>query len=520
MRTVVYSRFSTEQQRDTSCDDQIRVARCRADREGWTVVAEYRDEAVSGSVPVDRRPGGARMLADALAGRFDVLLLEGLDRLSRDMVEQERIVRRLEHRNIRIIGVSDGYDSTASGRKIHRGMRGIINEVYLDDLRAKVHRGLSGQFDRGLFAGGMAYGYRTIETPQGRQIEIDPDEAKVVRWIFEQYADGVSPRRIAETLNRKGTPAPRLGSWARSALYGSPAKGTGILNNEMYAGRYLWNRSQWIKDPDTGVRKRMERPKHEWRIAERPELAIVSQELWQAVRDRRDRPNLARGRGKPPATLFGGWLRCAHCGGPVIAVNAFKYGCSAHHHRGTCPGMYIDRQQTETRLLAVLRDELLTPASVSAVLQELRQVQRVPDTAEATAKRMAALERQIANLTEAIAQEGLSKAIRDRLSLAEAERERLKPDTRPKTPPTSTTVLVSRYKRMMADLAGTLKRRPDQARAALRDLTDRIDLELEGEAVYAKFGIKADRVLLAVGGSSTNVVAGDRFVIYRRVRLK
>ena len=62
-----------------------------------------------------------------LAGRFQVMLLEGLDRLSRDQVEQETIIRRLEHRGIRILGCSDGYDSTASGRKLHRSMRGHVH---------------------------------------------------------------------------------------------------------------------------------------------------------------------------------------------------------------------------------------------------------------------------------------------------------------------------------------------------------------------------------------------------------
>ena len=78
------------------------------------VVAVHRDRAVSGASCVQGRPGGRALLTDALAGRFSVLLVESLDRLSRDQVEQETIVRRLEHRGIRIIGVSDSYD-TASG---------------------------------------------------------------------------------------------------------------------------------------------------------------------------------------------------------------------------------------------------------------------------------------------------------------------------------------------------------------------------------------------------------------------
>lgn len=74
--------------------------------------------------------------------------MEGLDRRPRNQVEQERTVRRLEHRGIRIIGVTDGYDSESAGRKIHRTMRWLINEIYLDDLRHKTHRGLARQLAR------------------------------------------------------------------------------------------------------------------------------------------------------------------------------------------------------------------------------------------------------------------------------------------------------------------------------------------------------------------------------------
>ena len=157
-RAAIYARFSTDKQRDTSVEDQFRVCRQRAESLGLAIVAHHKDDGVSGSTPVDGRAGGVLLLADAMAGRFEVLLLEGLDRLSRDSVEQERIVRRLEHRGIRIIGVSDGYDSdSGASRKIYRGMRGLINEIFLDDLRAKTHRGLAGQVERGFTRGAFIW---------------------------------------------------------------------------------------------------------------------------------------------------------------------------------------------------------------------------------------------------------------------------------------------------------------------------------------------------------------------------
>lgn len=115
--------------------------------------------------------------------------------------------------------------------------RGLVNELYLDDLREKTHRGLAGNFDRGMSAGGRSYGYRTEDTPHGRRLVIDPAEAEEVRGIFEAYADGHSVRVIAHRLNARGVPTARGGSWGVAALAGSSAKGTGLLRNPLYIGR-------------------------------------------------------------------------------------------------------------------------------------------------------------------------------------------------------------------------------------------------------------------------------------------
>jgi hypothetical protein len=78
-------------------------------------------------------------------------------------------------------------------------------------------------------------------------------------WIFTRYAEGWSCQRIAAELNKLCVRSPRETTWCVSVLYGSPAKGSGMLNNELYVGRYIWNRSQWVKEPDTGKRQRIDR---------------------------------------------------------------------------------------------------------------------------------------------------------------------------------------------------------------------------------------------------------------------
>ena len=94
--------------------------------------------------------------------------------------------------------------------------------------------------------------------------EIDSDQAKWIERIFEWYAGGRPPRWIAAELNRLGVKSTRGGTWAGSVIYGDMKKGTGLLNNELYVGRYVWNRSKWIKNPDTGRKIRIPRPESEW----------------------------------------------------------------------------------------------------------------------------------------------------------------------------------------------------------------------------------------------------------------
>lgn len=245
MRIAIYARFSTDKQSDASTADQRRLCESRLPT-GAKVVAFHTDEAVSGSTPVLRRPGGRALMADVLAKRVDLVVVESLDRISRDQVDLEATVRRIEHAGVRVVGVSDGYDSTAGGRKVLRTMRGLIGEMYLDDLREKTHRGLVGKASAGHAVTGPAYGYRIERGDGGSRYVVDPQQARIVREIFARYAAGASLRTIVFDLNARSVPSPRRSSWSVAALYGSPAKGTGILNNSAYVGRVVWNRSQWL----------------------------------------------------------------------------------------------------------------------------------------------------------------------------------------------------------------------------------------------------------------------------------
>lgn len=537
MKPAQYARYSTDNQRESSIADQFRLGIERCGREGWPAPIEYSDEGTSGSIPLMYRPGARRLLEDAAASRFDVLMLEGLDRLARDVVEQETIIRRLEHRGVRIIGLTDGYDTRTEGREMMRVVRGSFNQQQLREIARETHRGLSGQIGRGFHAGGISYGYRSevagldgAGEAIGHRLVVDPEAAKWVRWIFEEYASGASLRVVASELNRQRIPSPRGGTWAISALYGSPAKGSGVINNEIYLGRYIWNRSKWVKDPDTGRRQRIDRPRSEWMVRENPELRIIDDALWARARERMDRGALhggSRGKGARPKTLFGGLLRCGKCGGAVVAVSAYDYGCAAHKDRGpsVCSGVRAKRKVVDARLLSTVRDDLLAP---DALVELQRMVAGIMAdrhrTGESDGKaariRMDELDREISNLVDAVAVAGWSEAIRNRLQAAESERGRLQvatPTRKRQEGPIAG--IVARYKALLVNLQDALAGTTERARPALQEILGEIRLVPEGSELYAEIETRQEQLLMAAGGAILGSVAGGRFVTQNRVRI-
>jgi site-specific DNA recombinase len=460
MKAAIYARYSTDKQREASIEDQYRNCERHAEREGWTITKRYEDRGVSGSK--NDRPGYQQMLADAKAKAFDVVIVDDLSRLSRDDVETKQAIRRLKFWGLRVVGVSDGFDTGSKGYKIQAGVRGLMNEIYLDDLREKTHRGLTGQALKGNNCGGRAYGYKHVPIEDGTKRdqydrplviavrrEVDPAQAKWVKWMFERFADGHSPRWIAAELNKRKVPSPRSGKWLQSAIYGHARKGTGLLNQELYRGRYVWNRSEWVKHPDTGKRHRIERPEPEWIVQEMPELRIVPEKLWQRVKARQLEQHQAseairkalheRARFSPaPGYLFSSLLKCGVCGANYVIRNQRDYGCGSFANGGkhACGNkLRVSRDIVESRLLEAIKGKLLTPEaeqrfvrSASRRLTDRRSSREL----KAARQRLEEVEREIANIMTAIKAGILTPTTKAELEAAEAERERLRSQTNPR----------------------------------------------------------------------------------------
>ncbi|ADO43101.1 recombinase family protein [Ketogulonicigenium vulgare] len=378
MRVAIYARYSSDLQNAASIEDQIRLCRERATREGWQIVGSYEDAGLSGSNMI-LRPGIQRLLQDGRAHRFDIVLSEALDRLSRNQADIATIYQNLSFAGVDILTLADGRVN-----EMHIGLKGTMNALFLKDLAAKTHRGLRGRVEAGKSGGGNAYGYRVLrhltedgEIKRGDR-EINEDEAAVVRRIFTAYAEGMSPNRIADQFNREGVPGPRGGKWDKSTIHGNSKRGTGILNNEIYIGRLVWNRQQFVPDPVSGKRQARPNPESAWIITDVSELRIIEQDLWDQVKSRQegrkieqtDREAWER---RKPRFLLSGLVKCGGCGGGFSTIGKDRFGCSNSRNKGTsvCTNRTgISRQELEGRILTALSDRLMDPDLLKVFAEE------------------------------------------------------------------------------------------------------------------------------------------------------
>ncbi len=429
MRVAIYARYSSDLQDASSIADQVALANDYASTNSWQVVATFTDAAISGA-SLHNRPGLQELMRAAEAQRFEAVVTESLDRLSRDLADTAGLYKQLSYWRVRIVTLADGEVG-----KLHVGLKGIISSLYLDDLAQKTRRGQIGRVRLGRIPGGRCYGYDVErEGDEGGRRTINQSQADVVRRIFTEYAEGRSPLKIVQALNAEGIPGPRGGPWNVSALLGSSKRRNGLLNNSLYDGRITYNRQSFVKDPATGKRQARMNPPASWITKDVPELAIVSRDLWQAAQDRR----VALGRANPghhrrPRHLLSGLLICGCCGGPMIVRNrrgqVTYFGCSARINRGGCGNARsVTSVEIEGRVLTALRRHLLEPDVIAEAVEAYRtERQRLGREAtksrSSTERDLAEIVRKIARLVEEIENGNGSKSVSQRIAALEAERE-------------------------------------------------------------------------------------------------
>ncbi len=434
-RAAIYARFSTDLQNPRSAEDQVRVCREHADREGWDVCEVYSDLAISGTN--NNRPGLLAMLGAVDRREVDIVVAEALDRVARDQADTATIFQRLSFAECQLVTVSEGRIS-----ELHVGLLGTMNALFVKELGKKIRRGAIGSVNRGRVPGGICYGYEavpivhpdgTIEKGHRRIVD---GEAAIIRRIFDEFLAGDSPKAIAHRLNREGIPSPRGSEWRATAITGSRGRGNGILHNAIYDGRIVYNRVRMVKDPST--RKRISRVNDAAELVEMaaPDLRIVAADTFRRVQEHAERnAGVSFTAQRRPKHVLSGLVRCGECGGAYTVISKDRWGCIRHRDAGTCSNpRRISTDRLEARVFSGLKNKLLAPDVVSQVVKRYHEARAAKEAQQkdglhAAEAQVAKLEGEIGRLIDALASgdlppEHIAPAIaerKERLAIARAQ---------------------------------------------------------------------------------------------------
>lgn len=330
--------------------------------QGWEVYNIYSDDDYAGA---DRkRPGFNRLLEDAKARHFDIVLCKSQSRFTRELELVEKYLHGLFPLwGIRFVSVVDSADTSNKGNKKSRQINGLVNEWYLEDMSESIKSVLTNRRQNGFHIGSFAlYGYQKDPECKGHLI-IDEEAAKTVREVFTLYAQGYGKTAIARMLNDRGIPNPTEYKRLNGMRYCQPLNKnstlwkysavSSMLKNEIYIGNMVQGKYGSVSYK---TKQNRPRPKNEWYIVEGTHEPVIDKELW----DRVQRINAQRSKpfssGEPG--IFAGKSRCLYCGGAMRSSKSGgrRYLQCANRRISTdsCPGAFISVQKLENIVLEEL----------------------------------------------------------------------------------------------------------------------------------------------------------------------
>jgi len=369
-RVAIYCRLSEEDKnKQNSADDSISIQNQKAmlleyaANMGWELYDVYSDDDYAGS---DRtRPEFRRLLEDAEAKRFDVILCKTQSRFTRELELVERYIHGLFPLwGIRFVSIVDNADTANKGNKKSRQINGLVNEWYLEDMSESIKSALDSRRKNGFHIGSFAlYGYKKDPDRKGHLI-IDEKAAAVVREVFELFSIGYGKTAIARILNDRGVPNPTEYKRQEGLRFKLPPSKnstawkyfaiSSMLTNEIYIGNMVQGKYESISYKTSKSRPR---PRDSWYVVEGTHEPIIERELWDRVQ------GMIAERSKPFACgkvgIFAGKVHCASCGYVMRSSKSkgkhYLQCQSRHFSRDSCVGAFISVERLEKTVLDELR---------------------------------------------------------------------------------------------------------------------------------------------------------------------
>ena len=319
----IYLRLSQEDMRSgesLSIEHQREIVTKYVSEQGWTIVDEYADDGYSGTD--FSRPNVQRLLDDAQVGKINVIVCKDLSRFGRNYIEVGRYIDYIfPMYNIRFIALGDGIDTADRGSNAMEMMPiiNMFNEWHASSTSKKIRAVMESNAKQGKYkCTYCAYGYTKADDEKNTPL-IDPDAAEIVKRIFTMRSQGMSPRKISDVLNGESVPIPsdyyyaKIGKvnprntrhlWSQSTVLP-------ILRNPIYIGHMAMMRRTTVSYKN---HKTIHKPEDDWVVVENNHEPIISQELWDKVRE--VERSVSRGKRCSDGELrpLSGLMFCADCG--------------------------------------------------------------------------------------------------------------------------------------------------------------------------------------------------------------
>ncbi len=334
---AIYARYSTDMQNKKSTDDQFRLCMEYAKKHfSFNIADKYYDNGISGTDGT--RPGVNDLIANLYTNKYQIVLCESIDRLSRNMAFMARFYDICEYNQVKIYSVQDGLIT-----KLHIGFKGTSNALMIDNISAHSLRAKLARAHEGRIPAGICYGYDNDIRVEGSKIErgfrkINHEKAKIVKQIFIEFDNNIPVSQICHKLNQEGVPSPSGHIWRTNTILGSYKRLDGLLSNTLYSGVYVYNKKRLITDPLTGRSKNILKPEAEWVSVNLPELAIIDKALFNRVQDKLHQnkyniiPPKSKTYHKKPLTS----LIFCECGSLKVLHSKSFYVCKNAKYIGRC----------------------------------------------------------------------------------------------------------------------------------------------------------------------------------------
>lgn len=346
---VAYARYSSAGQRDVSIEQQLADIRAFAKREGFTIVHEYADHAKSGFKNSSARTAFQSMMKAAESGSFDTLICWKVDRFGRNREESALFKGRLRRFGVKVLYAMEPIPEGSAGVLLE-GMLEATAEWYSRNLSENIQRGMNDNARRCLYNGTLVLGYQ--RGSDGRYA-IHPEEAAVVRNIFDLYVSGYSAARIARILNDQGVRTPRRKPFSAQTV-------VRIISNERYTGVYIWG--------DTRVPDGMP--------------AIIEKSVFEEAQRMKGKTSRHLETGAVDYLLTGKAF-CGHCGESMIGdsgtsksgARRFYYTCHGRKHRKSCQKKSVPKDYLENAVVDFVLDHVLSEPMIERTADAVMKLQ-------------------------------------------------------------------------------------------------------------------------------------------------